>query len=66
MSQDTTAPQHGAGYPGVGRVLVVIPTYNEAENVRIIVGRVRQAVPEVDILVADDNSPDGTRPAPAR
>ena len=60
MSQDTTAPQHGAGYPGVGRVLVVIPTYNEAENVRIIVGRVRQAVPEVDILVADDNSPDGT------
>lgn len=60
MSQDTTAPENGAGYPGVGRVLVVIPTYNEAENVRIIVDRVRAAVPEVDILVADDNSPDGT------
>ncbi len=60
MSQDTTAPEHGAGYPGVGRVLVVIPTYNEAENVRIIVDRVRTSVPEVDILVADDNSPDGT------
>jgi dolichol-phosphate mannosyltransferase len=60
VSQDTTAPGDGAGYPGVGRVLVVIPTYNEAENVQIIVDRVRAAVPEVDILVADDNSPDGT------
>ncbi|HEY7224581.1 MAG TPA: polyprenol monophosphomannose synthase [Micromonosporaceae bacterium] len=47
-------------YPGVGRVLVVIPTYNEADNLRIIVGRVRAAVPEADVLVADDNSPDGT------
>src|SRR5689334_17397303 len=48
------------GYPGVGRVLVIIPTYNEADNVRIIVGRVRHAVPEANVLVADDNSPDGT------
>jgi dolichol-phosphate mannosyltransferase len=48
------------GYPGVGRVLVVIPTYNEAENIRSITERVRRAVPAVDILVTDDNSPDGT------
>jgi dolichol-phosphate mannosyltransferase len=48
------------GYPGVGRVLVIIPTYNEADNIRTIVGRVRRAVPEVDVLIADDNSPDGT------
>jgi dolichol-phosphate mannosyltransferase len=41
-------------------VLVVIPTYNEAENVRIIVERLRTAVPAVDALIADDNSPDGT------
>ncbi|WP_432824299.1 polyprenol monophosphomannose synthase [Dactylosporangium sp. CA-092794] len=47
-------------YPGVGRVLVIIPTYNEADNIRIIVERVREATPAVDILVADDNSPDGT------
>jgi dolichol-phosphate mannosyltransferase len=47
-------------YPGVGRVVVVIPTYNEIDNLEIIVGRVRKAVPSVDILVADDNSPDGT------
>jgi dolichol-phosphate mannosyltransferase len=49
-----------SSYPGVGRVLVVIPTYNEADNVRLIVDRVREAVPDVDVLVADDNSPDGT------
>jgi len=48
------------GYPRVGRVLVIIPTYNEAENIQIIVGRLRSAVPSVDILIADDNSPDGT------
>jgi dolichol-phosphate mannosyltransferase len=48
------------GYPGVGRVVVVIPTYNEADNIRMITGRVRAAVPAADILVADDNSPDGT------
>jgi dolichol-phosphate mannosyltransferase len=48
------------GHPGLGRVLVVIPTYNEADNVTTIVGRVRRAAPAVDILVADDNSPDGT------
>jgi dolichol-phosphate mannosyltransferase len=48
------------GYPGVGRVLVIIPTYNEADNVRVITDRVRKATPAVDILIADDNSPDGT------
>ncbi|MCM4082544.1 polyprenol monophosphomannose synthase [Paractinoplanes hotanensis] len=48
------------GYPGVGRVLVVIPTYNEADNIRLITERVRSSVPEADILVTDDNSPDGT------
>jgi dolichol-phosphate mannosyltransferase len=41
------------------RVLVIIPTYNEVENLPLIVGRVRAAVPAVDVLVADDNSPDG-------
>lgn len=41
-------------------MLVIIPTYNEAENVRMITERVRAAVPAADVLVADDNSPDGT------
>ncbi|MCO6004216.1 polyprenol monophosphomannose synthase [Actinoallomurus purpureus] len=44
----------------IGRVLVIIPTYNERENIESIVARVRAAVPEADVLVADDNSPDGT------
>jgi dolichol-phosphate mannosyltransferase len=44
----------------LGKVLVIIPTYNEAENIKPIVTRVRAAVPEADVLVADDNSPDGT------
>jgi len=44
----------------LGRVLVTIPTYNEAENIGPIVARLRKAVPEADVLVVDDNSPDGT------
>ncbi|WP_431709292.1 polyprenol monophosphomannose synthase [Glutamicibacter uratoxydans] len=42
------------------RVITIIPTYNELESLPITVGRLRQAVPEVDVLIADDNSPDGT------
>ncbi|MFF2603928.1 polyprenol monophosphomannose synthase [Streptomyces californicus] len=44
----------------LGKVLVIIPTYNEVENIGPIVDRVRTAVPDAHILVADDNSPDGT------
>ncbi|GAA2711945.1 MULTISPECIES: polyprenol monophosphomannose synthase [Streptomyces] len=44
----------------LGTTLVIIPTYNEAENIKPIVARVRAAVPEAHVLVADDNSPDGT------
>lgn len=40
--------------------LVIIPTYNELENLPLITGRVRKATPHVDILIVDDNSPDGT------
>lgn len=47
-------------YPGLGKVLVIIPTYNEVENIEPIVKRLRSAVPEAHVLVADDNSPDGT------
>lgn len=42
------------------RVLVIIPTYNESENLPSISARIRAAVPDAHILVADDNSPDGT------
>lgn len=60
MSEPTGAVERMPGYPGVGRVLVVIPTYNEADNVVVITERLRQSVPTVEILIADDNSPDGT------
>jgi dolichol-phosphate mannosyltransferase len=43
-----------------GRVVIVMPTYNERQNLEIIVGRIREAVPDTDLLVVDDNSPDGT------
>ncbi len=42
------------------RVLVIVPTYNELEALPTIVGRIRAAVPGADILVMEDNSPDGT------
>ncbi|WP_395658036.1 polyprenol monophosphomannose synthase [Nocardioides sp.] len=45
---------------GLGRVVVVIPTYNEANNLEWIVGRLRAAQPDIDVLVVDDASPDGT------
>jgi len=43
-----------------GRVAVIVPTYNERANIETTVGRVRAAVPAADLLVVDDNSPDGT------
>ncbi len=45
---------------GIGRVVVIMPTYNERENLESTAARVRAAVPDADLLVVDDNSPDGT------
>ena len=42
------------------RTLVVLPTYNEAENITDAIRRVRASAPDAAILVVDDNSPDGT------
>jgi dolichol-phosphate mannosyltransferase len=44
----------------LGPTLVIIPTYNESENLARIVSRTRKAIPDAHILIADDNSPDGT------
>src|ERR1700754_4408588 len=43
-----------------GRVVIVMPTYNERQNLEIMASRVRESVPDADLLVVDDNSPDGT------
>jgi dolichol-phosphate mannosyltransferase len=40
--------------------LVVIPTYNESENIQRMLRRIREALPDAGILVVDDGSPDGT------
>lgn len=44
----------------LGEVLVIIPTYNESQNIESITNRLRKAVPDAHVLIADDNSPDGT------
>ena len=43
-----------------GSVLVVIPTYNERDNIEPLLVRLHAAVPEADALIVDDGSPDGT------
>ncbi|CAB4945896.1 MAG: glycosyltransferase [Actinobacteria bacterium] len=50
----------GAPFADLGRIVVIIPTYNETLTLPTIVARVRSAVPEAHVLVIDDNSPDGT------
>jgi len=44
----------------IDRVLVIVPTYNEKDNLEIIAGRLLTAVPDAHLLVVDDSSPDGT------
>ena len=62
-----SVPRGGAQRPGEGgaqrpseRTLVIIPTFNERENLPVIVGRVHKARPDVHVLIVDDGSPDGT------
>src|SRR6201993_2182271 len=43
-----------------GRVVIVMPTYNERQNLEGMATRIRESVPDADLLVVDDNSPDGT------
>ena len=54
-----TEPNPSAGASAY-RIVIVMPTYNERQNLESIAGRVRAALPEADLLVVDDNSPDGT------
>lgn len=60
MADSPAAPDPFVDLPHSGRVLVIIPTYNERENLPLILDRLLAAVPEVHVLVADDGSPDGT------
>lgn len=40
--------------------LVVIPTYNEIQNIPVLVKEIRSLIPNLDLLIVDDSSPDGT------
>lgn len=42
------------------KALIVLPTYNEKENIELITAKILETVPSLNILVVDDNSPDGT------
>src|ERR1700712_4843196 len=44
----------------MSRVVMVVPTFNEATNLRPVLERLRAAQPDVEVLVVDDASPDGT------
>jgi dolichol-phosphate mannosyltransferase len=44
----------------MAETLVVLPTYNEIESLQNVLGRIRQSVPQADVLIVDDSSPDGT------
>jgi dolichol-phosphate mannosyltransferase len=54
------APRWHYGDVTAERILVVIPTYDEVQNIELTVDRVRASVPAAHVLVVDDNSPDGT------
>lgn len=57
---DAVSPSAAGNRGPIQRILVCIPTYNEADNLARIVAGVRASAPAVDVLVLDDNSPDGT------
>ncbi len=42
------------------QTLIIIPTYNEAENLQKLTAQIHAVLPHTDILIIDDNSPDGT------
>ncbi len=46
--------------PALPRILIALCTYNERQNVELLIPQLRAAVPEADLLFVDDNSPDGT------
>ena len=55
-----TAAGTPAPRPGEPRLLVSLATYNEAGNIAALIAEIHSVVPHADVLVIDDNSPDGT------
>ncbi|MBC7590939.1 MAG: dolichol-phosphate mannosyltransferase, partial [Salinibacterium sp.] len=42
----------------MAETLIILPTYNEIESLERVLGRIRQSVPQADVLIIDDLSPD--------
>lgn len=57
---EQTNPQPGGGVAALPKTCVLLPTYNERDNVEPIIRAIFLQVPSIHILVIDDNSPDGT------
>ncbi len=60
MTGRSLSPETSAIHHDPQRTLVTLCTYNERENIELLIPRILAAAPEVEILVVDDNSPDGT------
>ncbi len=56
----TATHDHTPNRSPIARPVVLIPTYNERDNVPLVIQGIRAAAPSVDVVVLDDNSPDGT------
>jgi len=59
MTTGQPASQSSGALPSQ-RTLVIVPTFNERENLPLIAGRIHNALPDVHVLIVDDGSPDGT------
>lgn len=44
----------------MAETLIILPTYNEIESLETVLGRIRQSMPQADVIIIDDSSPDGT------
>jgi len=55
-----TAPMRSTDRPPIQRALVIVPTYNESENLPQLIPAILKQGDQFDVLVVDDNSPDGT------
>jgi len=42
------------------KTVIVLPTYNEKENINSLIKEIFSLIPSINIMVVDDNSPDGT------
>lgn len=60
MNSNPSKPSADTGTPSRADSLVIIPTYNERENIQAIIDAVINQSPAFDVLIVDDGSPDGT------